>query len=519
MLKGWIETVRVLLSPRGRAVVRADFPLAGFVPAFLVGQFLGLLPNGVGIGGAVLFGAMGFAGALMGWARMVAAGLALGTGVVSALAVSRGEPRPPPPARSYLAQVVEEPRYPRTGAVRLTLAVVPREGSGVSSPVRVACVAVDLPWRNINGVERGDVFAFRGIFTPLDVGFNPFRYEAMLARRGIGATCRITHATPILSRQRSSVDRARRAIERDVVRVLGPGESSGLVTALSIGARDTLSVGTERAFKSTGLAHLLVVSGFQVTVVFHLVAGFITWLLARSRWLLERIPARELGAVAGLGAALLFVAISGLEGASLRAGIAAVFVVVAAVLERGRGMLNGILVSLVGVSAFWPGAFLEPGVQLTYAALLGISLSLGDERGEISVGERIKAFCRLTVIVWACSSAVAVAWFGTIAPLGLMLNPLIAPLASVIGCQGSFFGYGAYALGLDSGGAILALVATALEAVRDIVTWCAGWGGVEHELYNAVRLGCVIGLGAVVSGVALSRCRGFFVSRGLIGVE
>jgi competence protein ComEC len=322
-----------------------------------------------------------------------------------------------------------------------------------------------------------------------------------------------------LSRHRSGLDRARQTIERDVIGLLGPGEASGLVTALSIGARDTLSLGTEHAFKATGLAHLLVVSGFQVTVVFHFVAGFIGWLFARSRWLLERIPVREISAVVGLVAALGFVGISGLEGASLRAGLAAVFVVVATVLERGRGMLNGILVSLVGVSTVWPGAFLEPGVQLTYAALLGICIAAGNGKPVASLAERIRLFGRLTVIVWVCSSAIAVAWFGTIAPLGLLLNPLIAPFASVVGCQGTFLGYGAYASGLDSNGAILALVATMLEAVRDIVAWCAEWGGVEAEFAGSQRLGWGLGLSMVALSAALARCRTFLSAHGIRLVE
>lgn len=514
VIGGLIETVRALTSARGRAVVRSDFPLLGFLPPFLCGQLCGFAPAGVPLVVAFVLGAALVSGAVWGRAGLVTAGLGLGAGLVSALAVAPGPPQPPPRARSYLAVVVEEPRVPRTGAVRLTLAVVPREGGGGIEPVHVDCVAVDLPWRNIAGIERGDTIAFRGTFAPVRVGYNPFRYEATLARRGVGATCRMTHVSPVLSRSRTGIDRMRDNIERRIARVLGSGETAGLVAAMSIGARDTLSVETERAFKSTGLAHLLVVSGFQVTVVFHVVAAILRWCLGRFRFVLERVPVREVGALGGLVAALLFVAVSGLEGASLRAGLAAVFVVVAALLERRGGLPNAILVSLVGLATVWPGAYLEPGVQLTYAALLGIWLGRRERSAISSVSASVREGVRVTVAVWVWTTPVALAWFGSIAPLGLVLNPIVAPLASFVGCQGTFLGLGVHALGLDETGLVLRAVGATLRGVRDVVAWCAEWGGVEGEVDGPWRFGLMALLGAIALGGAFARCGRFLGARG-----
>lgn len=452
----------------------------------VIGQVVGGIPGSVPLVGLVIGCAFLGIGALRGDERVTVGSLVGVVGIVSTFAVL---PQSAPRAAEtvWRGEVEEVPRYPKTGAISLLIRGVPNEGGEAQSPpTRLACTAVDLPWRNIAGIERGDLLIFRAMVTPLEFAVDPFAYANLLRRRGVSASCRITHATPVLDRERLLVERVRSAIERRVKRVVGGGEMGGLLLAMSIGARDTLSIDTERAFKATGLSHLLVVSGFQVTLAYYLVSAGVLGVLQRlgrgGAWLPGRVVARTLG----VAASLVFVAVSGLDGSSLRAAVAVVFTVVARALERGGGLFNGVVVSLLAISLVWPGAVLEPGVELTYAALLGICLGRNIFPPRAGIVGNISTVAGVTLGVWLLSSIVSLGWFRTFSPLGLVLNPFLAPLLGVLGCHGTVAGLAAQWSGLDPTGILLQGVGGALIVGRNVVAHIAQSGLVVPELSPAV---------------------------------
>jgi len=492
-----VRAFQDLRSSRFRAVVRRDFPLLGVVCLLVFGQIVGGCPGTT----AVIAVTIALAGVGYGvWRRnerLVVGGFVFVVGVVTTLATLPRSMTLPADA-VWRGEVEEAPRYPKTGAVLVTIRAVPERGEGAQeAPTRLFCTAIDLPWRNIAGIERGDLVLFRAVVTPLEVTADPFAFSNLLRRRGVGATCRITHATPVLGRARATSLRIRGVIEDRVERIVGDGERWGLLLAMSIGARDTLSIETERAFKATGLSHLLVVSGFQVTLVYYFVSGVTLAVLSRILWLFGWMPVGVVARSLGVAMSLVFVGVSGIDGSSLRAAFAAVFAVIARSLERGGGLLNGVIVSLLGVSLVWPGAVLEPGVELTYAALLGICLGRGIFAGCDGITRNIRTLLGVTLGVWLLSSIVSLAWFRTFSPIGLVLNPLLAPLLGFVGCHGVFAGVVAEASGLDPRGIVLRTVGELLVMGRDLVVAVARSGVVVPELSSTGAFGCALPLGIV----------------------
>lgn len=507
-------SLRLLWSSRFRASVRRECPLLGVVVVLLLGQMLGGIPGRVPIYACVLGLLSAGVGAWRRGERIVIGALVFIVGIVSTMSVV---PRSIAlPAESvWRGEIEESPRYSKTGAIGLTLRAVPEGGSeGGVEPIRLVCTAVDLPWRNIGGVEQGDRFFFRAILTPLELTVNPFGYPNLLRRRGVSASCRITHATPVLHRARSVSARLRSGIEHRIAHVVGDGEMWGLLLSMSIGSRDTLSVETERAFKATGLTHLLIVSGFQVTLVYYLISQATLLALGRLRRVCVWLPAEPIARILGLAMSFGFVALAGADGSSIRAAFAVVFTVVARSLERGGGLFNGIVVSLLGVSLVWPGAVLEPGVELTYAALLGICL--GREMFPRREGYRGVAASVLgvTIGVWLLSSIVTLGWFRTFSPAGLLLNPLLAPLLGLLGCHGSLIGWAAHASGLDPTGSILRAVGGALIGGRDLVVAIARSGVAIPELSRPIAGGCALVLGLVSAGLLQRQLRTRFLPLG-----
>lgn len=451
-------------KPRVHAALRRDFPLLYFLPFMLVGQLLGSLWG--------LYALAGATGLLWICRRAgVARSLALGmcAGVVAAYLHAPPEPTGMPlEDETVLARVVEAPRYPRVGEVAFNADIfsISKKRARGFAPFRARCKAVDLPWRNSTSISNGAMVLLRGKFTLIEKTVSPFSFSSTLRRQGITAQCKVQLSSVIEAPPPDLKGWIQRFIRHRIEHVLGDGERAGLVLSMGLGVRDVISERTEWGFKATGLAHLLVVSGCQVTLMF----GAIWWML---RAVLGVIPPlyHYSFAHASVGwlacvATGFFIYMVGIEGSTLRAGLALLFWLVALQCERQGGMLNAILASATVISILWPGAVFEPGVQLTYAALGGILLGKSRQRGW-------REFLVVSLLATAATGVVAVLWFGTFSPFGFLLNPWLAPLLGFASCQGGGLAAGLYLAGIDSAGYLLRGVAWVLEQGRDVVVWCA----------------------------------------------
>lgn len=132
---------------------------------------------------------------------------------------------------------------------------------------------------------------------------------------------------------------ARDALDSEIDAVI-PKPESGLMRGLILGERASFSEPLRQAFVSTGLIHIVAVSGYNVT----LVAG---WILA----LLAFLP-KTLATATGIAGILLYVIMTGGGQTAIRAGIMASMVLVARMTGRlydaGRALLfAGVVMILI----------------------------------------------------------------------------------------------------------------------------------------------------------------------------
>ncbi len=356
--------------------------------------------------------------------------------------------------------LVSEPRSNSPGQVSF-LAQIEK------NPLLIARVrAIHLPWRNIVKARRGDTIQVQMTCAAISLPFNPFEFAARERRHGISLQCRLLHASPPIRESRRLTSELRRRLFTEITAHLGNDEIAGLILSMTFGFRDLVSERTDYAFRMTGLSHLLVVSGFHVSVLFTVSIGFLRF---GARFCSRR--QRDLRALIYILAALValsFVLFVGIDGASLRAGIAVIFVTISRMYSRGGSMILAIINSLVVINLIWPGCIFEPGIQLTFAALLGIALSL-----QVKAHRWITRFFALAIIPTAFTSGVASLWFGTVPLWGFILNPLLAAPVSIISTIGGLVATGAYLSGLDYSGYGLHVLYYLTEIFRDLVIWCA----------------------------------------------
>ena len=234
---------------------------------------------------------------------------------------------------------------------------------------RLRCRAVDLPWRNASRLEHGDTIAIRGELEHVSRSLNPFSWKAWLWRGGISAECKARFVSRALRVDRPIMARFREWVRHRVDEEVGDTRGGALLLSMSLGYHDVLSQPVEQAFKRLGLTHLLVVSGYQVSLVFGVVMA------------LGRIigcvlpPIRRLGLVVTSGAFALagaYVLCIGAEMSAMRALIAAASLSAGLVVETGSRFAQRWGVALLIMLLVWPWCFFEIGVILTFSALMGI---------------------------------------------------------------------------------------------------------------------------------------------------
>jgi competence protein ComEC len=140
------------------------------------------------------------------------------------------------------------------------------------------------------------------------------------------------------------------------------GERRGVIEGVVLGEDQGLSDPLKQRFRASGLYHLLAVSGSNVVLVAAGVLG-LAWLLGVSRL------AAEVGALAAIGAYVLAV---GPQPSVIRAGVAGALASLAWLTGRERDRWYALLVAAIVLLAWNPYNALDPGFQLSFAAVVSI---------------------------------------------------------------------------------------------------------------------------------------------------
>jgi competence protein ComEC len=222
------------------------------------------------------------------------------------------------------------------------------------------------------------------------------------------------------------VDRAIAALRRGARGLFerpGVAERPGIRVARSfvLGEAEALPEHWRRALRRTGLAHLIAVSGFNVSLVAALAAGVGAALPRRSR----------LGLAAA--AVSLYVVLVGPAPSVLRAGAMGLLALAGLALERAPRALQTLAVAAVGLLALEPALIEEPGFRLSVAATAGL-LTLAPRWAARREGSWPRPLA-LAVAAALGAQAAALPWsvatFGEISPLAPLWNLLATPWAAV----------------------------------------------------------------------------------------
>jgi competence protein ComEC len=287
-----------------------------------------------------------------------------------------------------------------------------------------------------------------------ETGFNE---RGWLARRGVHVVLRGEDAR-IVGR-RGGIggvgDRLRAHVESTLARG-ATGERRRLLAGIVLGEGSEIGQELEDAFEASGLMHLLAVSGQNVGIV---AIGVVT--AARVLGV-----GRLVGEAVAILIVLAYALAVGWQPSVVRAAVAGSLASLAWIAARPRDRWHALAVGALVLLAWMPQSALEPGFQLSFAAVAAIFLVLPRVAGVPEAYPIPRGLWDVLVVAVACGLVTApVVWlhFGQVAlwtvPANVAAEPAMPPLIS---------------LSLAAA-AIEPVLPGAATALAWLAGWCAAW--------------------------------------------
>ncbi len=281
-----------------------------------------------------------------------------------------------------------------------------------------------------------------------------FDERGWLARRGVHVVLRGDEGWRVVGR-RGGIggvgDRLRAHVEATLARGTA-GERRRLLAGIVLGEDSGIDSELSDAFKASGLQHLLAVSGQNVAIV-----AFGVVMAARILGL-GRLVGEALAIVVVLSYALAV----GWQPSVVRAAVAGTLASLGWILARPRDRWHALALGALVLLVWMPRSALEPGFQLSFAAVATIFLVLPRVSGVPDAYPVPRGAWDVLVVAAACGLVTApIVWlhFGRVAlwtvPANVAAEPAMPPLIS------------------------LSLAAAAIEpvlpGVATALAWLAGW--------------------------------------------
>jgi competence protein ComEC len=249
-----------------------------------------------------------------------------------------------------------------------------------------------------------------------------FDERALLRRRGIHVVLRASSWRAV--GKRGGVAGAADGLRARLARTIAPGlegDRRAVIAGVVLGEDEGLREELRDDFRASGLYHLLAVSGQNVA----LLAGgvlLLAWLAGVSRWV---------GEVGALTAIVGYVVAVGWQPSVVRAGVAGVLTSFAWLVARPQDRWYFLLLGATVLLAWNPYSLLEPGFQLSFAAVAAIFMAVPRVKRALE-GYPIPTLLREVLAVSAaCGLATApivLFHFDAVPAYAVVSNALAAPV-------------------------------------------------------------------------------------------
>ncbi len=205
-----------------------------------------------------------------------------------------------------------------------------------------------------------------------------------------------------------------------------PGDAAGFAKALLLGDTSGIDYATDRAFQTTGISHVIAVSGMHVSILFSLL-----YVISGRH--------RLITAVLGIPVILVFAAVAGWTPSIVRAAIMQCLFIMALLLDRDYDPLTALGFAGLIMLLENPMVITSVSFQLSFACMVGIFLFyiplqtflLGKWK-HCALRKAVAASAAVTISAMVFTTPLTALYFGSVSLIGVVTNLATLWLISII---------------------------------------------------------------------------------------
>jgi competence protein ComEC len=256
--------------------------------------------------------------------------------------------------------VIEEPE-PLDSSTKLVLSARDINGQEIAGTLLIRTTRYPL-------YEYGDLLVTTGELEKPPDDLDDFDYSAYLSHQGIYSTMYYPDIELQGSGQGSQPFQAIYSLRHQMGEALGaslPQPQSSLAQGILLGLRHNIPSSLSEAFRGSGTAHLLAISGLHITIVSAILLSIAAWLFGRRR------PTYF---IVTLGTLWGYAVLAGLSPSVMRAAIMVSLFLFGTYLGRQRNSITALAFAAAIMLAIDPRILWQVSFQMSFAAVLGLML-------------------------------------------------------------------------------------------------------------------------------------------------
>ena len=309
----------------------------------------------------------------------------------------------------------------------------------------------------------------------------------------------------------------------DRLRAALPGRTGAIAAALLVGDRSGIPEDAVEAMRDSGLAHLLAISGLHMGLVVAILFFGTRLLLAAIEPVALRYPIKKWAAGLAMAGAFGYLILAGATVPTQRAFVMTGLVLIAVLIDRKAISMRLVAAAAGAVLLLAPESLMEPGFQMSFAAVLALVAvyeGLGGRLAGLRRGGRMRRLAMYflgvalsTLIAGAATGVIALHHFGQVAQFGLVANLIAVPVTALWIMPWGVAACALMPLGLEW--LALAPMAFGIGFVLDVAQSVAGWPGAVRHVPAMPGYGLAM---AAMGGLWLCLWRGSIRFLGAAGV-
>ncbi len=224
------------------------------------------------------------------------------------------------------------------------------------------------------------------------------------------------------------LDKARAATTNAIIDSGAGSDASAFLTAVIVGDDSYLQPDTDEAFRTSGLAHLLALSGLHVGIIIMFITVCLSW-MRPSRY------GYRIFYILIIAASFAYAAFAGMTPSVVRAACMVAVLCVSAIFQRRVNLYICLFFSIFLCLVINPLWLFAPGFQMSVCAVLGITIALRAVNAYRIRRTWVKKALRIVIVPMAAMAATAIpamAYFHTFPlyflPANILASIAIAPM-------------------------------------------------------------------------------------------